>query len=542
MDLRSLGTTPVDPQHPAGVDVRYDPVFEALQAQVDKLSLPSAVGAVDWEKVSQLAATILGEKSKDLLVACYFCVAQIHLAKADGLDIGLQVVCDLLSQFWDDLFPLKKRMRGRIAALQWWIDRTQLALQPVGLEPLQPELTRRIQANLEKIDLLLKQQLPDPPALGAVKRMIASLKSAGSPPGQQKPSEKTEPAPDGHQPTSAAIEAAQGPIDIHPPPQPPAAKPTESQDSAVPATGQDPFQEVSQLMTGLRKISSAIMASEKTHPLAYRCRRIAAWTEIAAAPRQRDGLTDLSSPPTSTMSELAGMSQEKAWEDLLNLAEDSLSRNAFWIDANRYSAQALAGLGEGFEKARHAVCRETACFVQRLAGIERLKFADGVPFADQATLQWLGQIGLQRKEVSTTPAITLGADPSDGAGDRIRKFLQEAQTLADGQHLPQAIAALKNALSHCPANKDAHMCRLAMCRLLLNANEPRLARPHLDLILEDIDRHGLESWDPDVALNGLKMIWEACRGFSEGPAREKAEQMLKRIARLDPTEAFRLDV
>jgi hypothetical protein len=40
MNFPALGTSPVSAESPAGEDIRYQPAFEDLQAEVDKLSSP----------------------------------------------------------------------------------------------------------------------------------------------------------------------------------------------------------------------------------------------------------------------------------------------------------------------------------------------------------------------------------------------------------------------------------------------------------------------------------------------------------------------
>jgi type VI secretion system protein VasJ len=47
MDLLSLGKNPVNATQPAGADARNDPRFKELQAEIDKLSLPSAIDPTD---------------------------------------------------------------------------------------------------------------------------------------------------------------------------------------------------------------------------------------------------------------------------------------------------------------------------------------------------------------------------------------------------------------------------------------------------------------------------------------------------------------
>ena len=111
MEASSLGVTPISEQDPAGSDIRFEPDFEALSTEVEKLSSPTAVGTVDWQRIADLSAKILETSSKDLLVACYLCIALLQTRGLGGLATGVHVLRDLLEHFWDTLFPAKKRMK-----------------------------------------------------------------------------------------------------------------------------------------------------------------------------------------------------------------------------------------------------------------------------------------------------------------------------------------------------------------------------------------------------------------------------------------------
>ncbi len=63
MDLTTLGKEPIEGDKPAGINMSYEPEFEALQEEIDKMTNPSASESTDWEKVSKIAAEILSEKS-----------------------------------------------------------------------------------------------------------------------------------------------------------------------------------------------------------------------------------------------------------------------------------------------------------------------------------------------------------------------------------------------------------------------------------------------------------------------------------------------
>ena len=88
MELAELGRTPISEALPAGQDIRTDPAFEALSGEIEKLSSPAMSGALDWNKVLNLATTILREKSKDLLVAAYLSVALLKTEGLAGLAAG----------------------------------------------------------------------------------------------------------------------------------------------------------------------------------------------------------------------------------------------------------------------------------------------------------------------------------------------------------------------------------------------------------------------------------------------------------------------
>ena len=120
MELLDLGRKPVSEEHPAGADARYEPEYDLLQQEIDKLASATAGGAVDWKQVVKLGSVILSSKSKDLKIASYLAVALLHLKGVEGLSAGAQLLLDLVSNFWDTLYPAKKRMRGRFGAISWW--------------------------------------------------------------------------------------------------------------------------------------------------------------------------------------------------------------------------------------------------------------------------------------------------------------------------------------------------------------------------------------------------------------------------------------
>ena len=172
MDYAALGKEPIPGDNPAGSDCRYETAFETLQAEIDKLSSPTAEGKVDWAKVTQWAADILAGKSKDLTVASYLAVGLVRERQVKGLDEGLQVFKDLVENYWDTMYPPKKRMRGREGALSWWLEKTEDVLVDLKPDPLAVELVQRLQENIRLLDGFLAEKMPEPPLLRPLQRQI----------------------------------------------------------------------------------------------------------------------------------------------------------------------------------------------------------------------------------------------------------------------------------------------------------------------------------------------------------------------------------
>jgi type VI secretion system protein VasJ len=510
MNLESLGKQPISQDQPAGADIRFEPLFEELQSEVGKLSSISGPASVDWGKVIKLSSEILAEKSKDLLVASYLAVALIYNRQVEGFAIGLKVYQELLETFWDRLYPAK--MKGRAGAIEWWIEKTEGALKQVKSGPVVPERMKSLEGHLEKIDQFLGQNLEEPPSFSAI---LDQLKNFSPPlPPLEKPKEG---AP-------ATFEKAVT---------------TEPEVSDTIASSKD-AQRV--LSFGLQKIGNAasfLRQEDLSNPITYRWSRIIAWSTVEAPPPATDSRTRIPPPPAQVRTILVELSEKGDHEGLIRSAEARLPQFIFWIDLNRFVAEGLSHLGEKYEKAKEVVHQETSCLIHRLPGLEHLSFSDGTPFADSETKQWLKEIALKgggTEEPSSTPASI--ATPQDKHS--IEKEVEEAQALIKKGKLLEAIERLQNKFHHSPSQREKLLWRLAMSQLLVKNKQAKVALPHLDQILKDIDFYRLEEYDPELAIKSLKTVWIGFSSQSDQPSKEKASEVLQRIAKLDLTEAIRI--
>ncbi|MCY1263701.1 type VI secretion-associated protein, ImpA family [compost metagenome] len=110
VDVHQL-LNPVSPDAPCGDDLEYDPQFLGLertaQGQPERQMGDSVLPAEppDWREVGNLSEALL-QRSKDLRIANFYLQSQIALDGFAGLARGLNLVSELLRQFWDHLYPV----------------------------------------------------------------------------------------------------------------------------------------------------------------------------------------------------------------------------------------------------------------------------------------------------------------------------------------------------------------------------------------------------------------------------------------------------
>jgi type VI secretion system protein VasJ len=517
VDLDLLGKEPIREGQPTGTDIRYDPVFEELQAEVGKLSSPSGAGSIDWGKIVKLSSEILAQKSKDLLAASYLVVALIYTRKIEGFGIALKVYLDLLETFWDNLFPAKSRMRARVGAIEWWLEKTETALAPFEGASLPEDQLNKLKENFEKIEQFLTQNLEEPPAFSPVWERLKSF----SPPQSPTSEKPQEPVP------TAAVKAAP-------------AVPREPEVPEVIASSQDAQKVLNNVLQKLRSVAIFLWQVNLSNPQAYRWARMAIWSNVEVLPPATDGQTRIPAPPAQIKNILNELRNKGDYESLLKATETKLYQFIFWIDLNRLVSEALTNLGENYQGAKETVHQETALLIKRLPGLEDLFFADGTPFADAETKKWLKEIAMR---------IGSGGDGSvpipepfsrTQDEDVIGKEVKEAQRLIKKGKLLEAIEGLQQKFRNSLSQKEKLLWRLAFTQLLVNNKQTKLVLPHLDQIIKDIDFYRLEEYDPEIALKGLKVVWLGLHSQPDQTSKEKAVETMDRISKLDLTEAIRM--
>lgn len=512
---------PLPPGAPDPADFRYEADFDALDTLI-RTSERDGPMAISWSEVVRQAQIILETRSKDLNVACWLGIGLVRTEGLPGLAMALRIVHAMIAEFWDTLFPV--RPRARIAAVDWLIERSATFV-PQDL-PGDPAPVLAAHDALVELDEVLADRMGlDAVALGPLLQPLRRLRQEA-----ERAAALAVPPPVA-QPAPAPAELPAAPAQPVAPVQTPAPAATAVIPDLPPlAVHQDRERSLSRLRDGLRESALALLQADAAEPRAYLLLGTATWLGINELPPVSDGRTSLNAPPATRRDEFDAL---RAAGDRLGLVvalQTFCSGSGFfWLDGQRLTAQALGELGP-----RHAICgrlvsRNVLTLLDRLPGLADLRFADGTPMADPATLSWLE---------SSKPAGSGGG----GAVSDWDAGYEEARRLAADGDPGGAQALIGKGLMSAGNGRARAGWQLAQARFWLDGDRPLLAANLLVHLEQTIETQALEAWDPDLAAAVSLLL---CRCL-ERPDMQDAQRddfapsyrrAFSRLVRTDPTEA-----
>ncbi len=518
MEILELGKTPISEDNPSGEDVRYDPENEKLEEEIAKLSSPSYSGGVDWDEIAKVSASILETKSKNLLVACYLCVALMKKQELSGLADGVHIIRDMLDNFWESMYPPKKRLRGRLNAVKWWQDRITAAVPKLKPVTWPEDNKNSFEDDLKRIDDFLSEKSEDAPMLRGLIGNLSSLVAAE----QKKPEVEPE--------KEETKEAAGKPEGTKPSP---ASPPPEPSGQIEVSSDEDTEKLLKEILDRLGNVSSLLLKKGQFNIIPYRFNRISAWINIKTIPPSSDGKTMIPPPDEQIKNILKSQYQSNNWNDLLSASESRVRQFLFWFDLSRLSAESLENLGQ--PALGEAVAIETAMFIKRLPGIEKLAFSDGTPFADEDTKDWL------KSAVPQKGGSSISGDSGEQIWMLVSKQISDALALIKENKTAEALNSCRTKIDQASSLRESFIWEICLCRVLLKAKKPKLIVSYFSRLLNTVSNYNIEEWEPQLAIEALTVILSGLRQQEEKSRDEELiDTVLNRITVLSPAVAFDL--
>jgi type VI secretion system protein VasJ len=523
---------PISDGQPAGDDLSFDAAFEDIKNEIDKLT-NLVGGEPDWSMISRNCAELLTNRTLDMRLATWYAFANLKTGGWLGLCKGMVVLHDISSNYWAEMYPPARRAKGRANMAEWLYQMCEPVLQEMRITMRDADAVNLADQLFNDLDSILDAQISsNNPGLGTFRGVMSGcVRNVPAPPPPPPPPSEVEEdtsSSDSDEDTSYPYE--------------------EDDDDSSSGYGDEDGESLSltadlsnigESLDGVKQVlttlAAAMRAKDPARPWSYRLHRIGLWVHLKDAPNAEDNLTEVDGPDDSIRERLLGHVTEENWLDLLNDCEEESKEHPLWLDLQRLAATALERLGGLFVDAREVVGRDSSDFARRFPRLMTLKFNTETPFADEATRQWL------QSEAVKWGALSGGGGEDDEA-EFMRNF-QDARDLVAAGKLEMGLARAIRVARKASDPRSQFKAELAVAKLALENSYPTMAMPILEGLLEKVDQHALEVWEPMLCASLYEAI-AACRkqggaGEEEG-AEIKEAANFRRLARLNPAGAFRI--
>ncbi len=588
LKLAAPWTAPISDAAPSGASAKEDERYLSITTEIARLDSPTTE-KIDWKKVWSTVVSqggeLLQEKSKDLLIASQMAYALYRQENLQGLLKGVALLTGLVENFWPTLFPELKRIKGRAAAVQWFLDKSEIQLKQYTPVPGDRDTLDNLTVILKRFNASAREKYGDStPAIGKLREMIERLVFDAGPSQEELDAQRAEAEAqqkaeaeeraraeaaakakaDDAAKQAAAQQQQPQPSQAAPPPvaqqapPPVVARPAQAV-SAPTETAAPPPADVSEVTQWLGGVGSTIASTAATvrgasdaTALAYRMLRIGLYMHLVdPPPADASGKTKVPPPNPGLRKQIETIANNQKWAALVEETESALGAMRFWLDLHRYSAQALAGLGESHAKARAELMQEVAVVLRRLPQLPALQFADGTPFADAQTRSWIdGEVlaggggggGAVAAPAGGGAAPVIVVQQGGGGAGEEAAVVNEAKKLAAAGKGADAIAMLQAKASSAPSEAARFRYRLGVGQVALALNQVAVAKGVFEGLEREVTTHNLEVWEPSLAAASAEGLVQCYRALGRGgkPIPPEAGVLYDRVCRLDPATALRL--
>lgn len=487
----------------AGADARYSSEFEELEAELAKPSALHESVPVDWQKVQDRSEALLRDLSKDLRVACWLTWALYQNQSFAGLVAGLGMLRYFCDERWKDVHP--RKLKTRAAAIGWLITRLEKVLDANVPVSDQLALLRLMAGHLEKLDVVMTQHLAaDAPLILPLRRRLTTM--------MERATDNTV--------QSGPVESVVAQV---------------KQVATHWFTGSASIDSEKDAQQALRaqkentvQLCTWWLRQKATDPRALRLNRMLSWLAINNVPQHNpEGITEFRGVPGEKLKTYRDQFDAGQYADLLVHLETSIARAPLWLDGQKMVWDCLAALGA--EAAQQELEVYLALFLQRLPGIDELRFHDGTEFANATTREWIASHVTPHLE-----PVDIGHLSTSDSAPAWDIALQTAMPLLRKEGLKTAVQQIKRGMQSAQGGRANFFWKLSQARLCLFAKKNELAKVQLEALDRQLQQSGLVAWEPDLALQVLQHLNSCYESLPQGQeVRERKEEIYRRLCHLD---------
>ena len=438
-----------------GEDPRYSEHFAQIKQEIDRLS------GANFEQVLKLSREVLISEGKDLRVAGYLILSTLYCKGIAELPEAITVYRMIMDKLWDGCFPTKAN--ARVQAFAWLnSDRMDTFIQQQDGEAASLEDLQRLRNEIDLLNKIAHQRMGDEVQQWTriTSWVDGYLKSKLSDKASRE-QEQAQKAAQGGQNQSAASDA--------------------------PLTESRAEQQIGKIVTFYRE------RGERAQSIALS--RAIRWGGLSTPPNEA-GITRIPPFRVSALNELAGLQASGATpEQVFVLCENLLMEpGGQWnMDLQHVSHKTLLGMNDA--NSVLVLEAEIRGLLKRCTGLADLCYDGRVPFANEATKEWLN--------------ILAAAGSSDNEGqseittdEDLKEIIIKASKASAGGNLVAGLVVLQELPG--TTGRQRFIRRVEEVRLCIKMRYTEMAAPMLAALNQEIIKLDIATWEPGFAI----AVWQ----------------------------------
>jgi type VI secretion system protein ImpA len=597
MLLREDILAPIAGENPSGIDLRYDNKLLIYDKIREARRQDDGLAQGDWQSerkianyplVIKLSQDTLATTSKDLQLAAWLTEGLLATEHFAGLSQGLTLCQDLLTIFWETVYPVIEDGDRELRAkpLSWMGTMLDVPLRSaplvsdgyswftykdsrvVGFEDqAKTDKDRKTRAKLIEdgkiAPEIFDKAFADTPKAFYLKaekdldKCLATLESLekfcderfedDAPPFGKLKTALTDVRHTVHSLLEKKREKEPDPVEVVPVVEAAPADAVSVEEgtptSAVPL-GAILMAEPGDLRQAVSSIAAGAAFLRKREPLSpapYLILRGLRWGELRTVSRLSDS-TLLEAPPTELRQKVKRLALANRWGDLLDACEDAMALpcSRAWLDLQRFSVAACSALGAEYQPIATAIQSELRALLNDLPELLEATLLDDTPAANPETKAWLRQ--LQDPPSSMAMGETDSPAPASRNGtpswltQSADAYIMAKEALATG-HEDKAFAIMRGEIARQRSGRGRFRRTMQLIELVVSSGKDAIAQPLLDDVTAMIENHKLDAWEePEQVASDLLTLMRNSKKI-QGSSSDK-QKMFERICRLDPVQAL----
>jgi type VI secretion system protein VasJ len=448
-----------------GEDPRYSDQFNQIKQEIDRLS------DANFDLALKLSREVLVSEGKDLRVAGYLILSTLYCKGVAVLPEAITVYRMIMDKLWDGCYPLK--VSARIQAYAWLnSDRMDTFIQQQNGEEASLADLQRLRGEIDLLNKVARERLGDEaPQWTRINAWVDNYlkdklaKKSTQDQEQQAQAQSIAQTQNSQSDALRMAAASDGPL-------------TESRAE----------QQIGKIVTFYRE------RGERAQSIALS--RAIRWGGLSTPPNEA-GVTRIPAFRASAMNELAILqSSGAAAEEVFVVCENLLMEpGGQWnMDLQHIVHKTLTGLND--TASLHILEAELKSLQKRCSGLTELCYDGRVPFANEATKEWLNGM-------ATDPtAENAGGKSEIIAESELKEITINASKACAGGNLVAGLAVLKELPD--AYGRQKFIKRIEEARLCIKTRHTDMAHPMLAALDNEIGKYNLADWEPQLAIT----VWQ----------------------------------